>query len=763
MTQSHNITSVTWWDSYAFINTCKENGIKVFDGTLFGIYDLPIEPFCDSDAGAEGLLTGQISAPLGTMPDQSVTKWHRTVWYYNYKESITRKIDGYCNDHIVRETAEYDFRELPTYRYRILYTGNNINITEQYHYTYDRWGRPLTTEHYLNEEDGVTILSHQYDTLGRLSSTRRGDYNSLTTTNTHNTRGWITGINSPQFSEHLFYESARDTSSVPCWNGNISSFDWRANVPADSLSAYNFHYDKMSRLVKAERVGAGGWNGYDREYSYDLNGNINQIRSTFYDENEGDYLQHYGTFDLFGNQMDTYSSRTYRMDGSSPSPPRFRHKVFNYDANGNLSSRYSKSIRYPAQIIFGPTDMAVEYNNLNLPSYRWNNSAKEWMVYDATGAKQALYHRSYGQTDSTDCKIEFVDNFIFINGSLSMTLFDGGYVDANRNYHWYLKDHLGNNRVIANEMGTVESTFDYDPYGGVPGYIDNDWAAIDTSFVFNGTNFRYGCKHRTESFLDYDFGARYYSTSHHRFTTMDPLAEKYYHLSPYAYCAGNPVRFVDLFGMEWEEKGNLITVYLNYTYNQDLSDRQIDRYKKNIQNLFNKIIYEASSGQYSGKVVFFQNNESILQTIDFGKFYDDSIGGSTQYLSSFINVFKNGRVINPRQVAQSSIHELFHTLRLAHPFEVTQSDDTELIKIGANQFSTTQFTDPNIRNNIMNYSSIQINGEYGTDLTHLTKGQFQFLLQEIRNQNQGSGFIGKGRTYEDYNHYWLNWPGIPVQ
>ena len=28
------------------------------------------------------------------------------------------------------------------------------------------------------------------------------------------------------------------------------------------------------------------------------------------------------------------------------------------------------------------------------------------------------------------------------------------------------------------------------------------------------------------------------------FTGIDPLAEKYYHLSPYAYCAGNPVNVV---------------------------------------------------------------------------------------------------------------------------------------------------------------------------------------------------------------------------
>ncbi len=42
-----------------------------------------------------------------------------------------------------------------------------------------------------------------------------------------------------------------------------------------------------------------------------------------------------------------------------------------------------------------------------------------------------------------------------------------------------------------------------------------------------------------------DYGARFYHQLSSRWTTMDPLAEKYYSVSPYAFCSNNPVNFVD--------------------------------------------------------------------------------------------------------------------------------------------------------------------------------------------------------------------------
>ena len=48
--------------------------------------------------------------------------------------------------------------------------------------------------------------------------------------------------------------------------------------------------------------------------------------------------------------------------------------------------------------------------------------------------------------------------------------------------------------------------------------------------------------------------ARYYWSDLSIFTSVDPLAEKYPNMSPYAYCAGNPVKYVDPDGMQWGNK-----------------------------------------------------------------------------------------------------------------------------------------------------------------------------------------------------------------
>ena len=51
----------------------------------------------------------------------------------------------------------------------------------------------------------------------------------------------------------------------------------------------------------------------------------------------------------------------------------------------------------------------------------------------------------------------------------------------------------------------------------------------------------------------YDYGARQYNPVTARWDRIDPLCEKFYSTSPFAYCANNPVKFVDPDGRRWDE------------------------------------------------------------------------------------------------------------------------------------------------------------------------------------------------------------------
>ncbi|MEM9885202.1 MAG: RHS repeat-associated core domain-containing protein, partial [Bacteroidota bacterium] len=62
----------------------------------------------------------------------------------------------------------------------------------------------------------------------------------------------------------------------------------------------------------------------------------------------------------------------------------------------------------------------------------------------------------------------------------------------------------------------------------------------DNDYLYNG-------KELDEEFgLDLQhYGARLYDASIGRFSSVDPLAEKYYPISPYVYVANNPMKFID--------------------------------------------------------------------------------------------------------------------------------------------------------------------------------------------------------------------------
>ena len=91
-------------------------------------------------------------------------------------------------------------------------------------------------------------------------------------------------------------------------------------------------------------------------------------------------------------------------------------------------------------------------------------------------------------------------------------------------------------KPVASQTGAVQQVNEYYPFGDL----------FPTSGTDNsGNRFRFTGKELGAETGLYDFSARFLHPRFGRFTTLDPLAEKYPSVSPYAYCNCNPVRYID--------------------------------------------------------------------------------------------------------------------------------------------------------------------------------------------------------------------------
>ena len=85
-------------------------------------------------------------------------------------------------------------------------------------------------------------------------------------------------------------------------------------------------------------------------------------------------------------------------------------------------------------------------------------------TYAADGTKLRVEHKIGNSTTRTT----YCSNVIYEDGTAKCLLTEEGYVSLDdREYHYYLKDHQGNNRVLVNKNGGVEEINHYYPFGGV--------------------------------------------------------------------------------------------------------------------------------------------------------------------------------------------------------------------------------------------------------------------------------------------------------
>ena len=242
--------------------------------------------------------------------------------------------------------------------------------------------------------------------------------------------------------------------------------------------------------------------------------------------------------------------------------------------------------------------LGITYNSLNLPmAIEIANpavSGRTKYVYSASGVKLQVTHETditpqlatvmgtapFSSGSSQTKVTDYVGNKIYEGGLLRRILVDGGYIENNI-YHFYLTDHLGNNRVVAKADGTIVQKTHYYPFGMA--YTEST-GQEKQPYKYNGKELD-----KTHGLNLYDYSARYYGPGIGRFTSIDPMAEEYYNISPYVYCDNNPMKYIDPTGMVLtdyrNEKGELL--YHTEDGLKDViivADKQVPKLEEALQN-----------------------------------------------------------------------------------------------------------------------------------------------------------------------------------
>lgn len=479
-----------------------------------------IEPETLLDTSTTGLPTYE---KLTAITDSSIGGEYHRAFYYDYKGREIQRVECDFEGNILRTTSRYDLignllaqRESYTH-------GGKTDVLDR---TFEYDSRSRMTEETAQFNDGEqAVVSYTYDELGQLTGKTYGTgAHAIHETMEYNIQGWLTTKNSELFDMNLNYFQTPREWFEPSYTGNIVSWKWshkqiNGNTYGDDCE-YGFHYDDLSRLTDAELFICDPIDA-NNEYTengitYDKNGNI---------------------ITLNRSSLSSEDARSYRFsyDGNQRVKETNSNSLYGYDANGNISSDALSGLE-------------ISYNLLNLPSkmYGWGDYS-DYYRYLADGTK-IQHEYSDGQQD------EYRGSLVYYSNGEFSAPFGGGRLVSEGNTteaHYFLTDHLGSTRVVAKVTPTGRIDLDrkdYYPFG-------KEWT--QSSMPTSSNRYTFSGKERQDIESDdcittplYDFGARFYDPDGVHFLQQDPMAEKYYPISQYNYCLGNPIRLIDPNGME---------------------------------------------------------------------------------------------------------------------------------------------------------------------------------------------------------------------
>jgi len=191
------------------------------------------------------------------------------------------------------------------------------------------------------------------------------------------------------------------------------------------------------------------------------------------------------------------------------------------------------------------------------------------LKYDSDGTK---YRKQEFDPEGNLLNDEtYFSNLVLRNGRPYRILHDDGYVNLQENglvgeLNFHVKDHPSvDGQVLGNVRAVLSETPDRQPIivqasGYFPFGMLFQSEQMQTSASANANKYLYNGKEVQDMPGKwYDYGARFYDAGLGRWFMVDPLAEKYYKLSPYTYAYNNPIYFIDIDGQE----GNPYSTFKN--------------------------------------------------------------------------------------------------------------------------------------------------------------------------------------------------------
>ena len=595
-TSGTNVLVQHFYDSYAFRSQAGFNNSNFPD---------------DASGNGKGALTASVATVLG-----SSNKIY-TAYYYDIKGRVAKTVQSNLLGGYDVTATVYTFTDKPATVTHTHTASGKPTRTEMYTYSYNHADRLLKVEHTLGGTK-ITLADYAYDNLGRLQSKSLHGSATNKLTYAYNVRSWLTGISGSKFTQNLYYNTGNGTA---CYTGNISSMTWKAGNES-TIRGYKFTYDGLSRLMNATYGETAGINTNTNRFSenvtaYDKNGNIKTLQRYGQTAASSYGLIDNLTFTLGGNllsRVDDAAAASAYNGGFEFKDGVKQANEYTYDSNGNLTKDLNKGISN------------ISYNCLNLPSaVTFSDGSTIVYTYAADGAKLKTVHKIGGTTTTTD----YCGNVIYENGVQKLLLTEEGYVTlSDGKYHYYLKDHQGNNRVVINQSGTVEEANHYYPFGGVFASSGNV-----QPYKYNGKEYD-----GKKGLNWYDYGARHYDAALGRFTTNDRFSEKYHSLSPYQYGANNPVNTIDINGdsllivtpaaieaiYNGLQDGSNIKMQFN---NGILDPTSIAKQANSSNDFFLKDLFEIANSEkmvelsLSDKNTYKMNGKTVEET--FGTPYDD--------------------------------------------------------------------------------------------------------------------------------------------